>query len=51
MMAVGEALLTRRGFSGNYVKMGFHLPPFTSVQHLHLHCLSLPLKNTWRGIK
>jgi hypothetical protein len=51
MVAVGESLLAQRGFRGNCAKMGFHVPPFISVGHLHLHCLSLPLNNLWRDIK
>ncbi len=51
MVAVGESLLAQRGFRGNCAKMGFHVPPFVSVEHLHLHCLSLPLNNLWRDIK
>jgi hypothetical protein len=51
MISVGEALLRQRGYNLCGTKMGFHVPPFTSVQHLHLHCMSLPLKNLWREIK
>ncbi|CDZ96604.1 HIT-like domain [Phaffia rhodozyma] len=36
-------------------KLGFHIPPFTSVDHLHLHAFELPhkrlanveFKSTW----
>lgn len=51
MVAVGAQILKERGFHGNSAKMGFHVPPFISVQHLHLHCLALPLNNLWRDIK
>jgi hypothetical protein len=51
MIAVGEELLMQRGFYGDSAKMGFHVRPFTSVPHLHLHCLSLPVNNRWRDIK
>ena len=25
--------------------LGFHVPPFTSVNHLHMHCIAPPFKN------
>ena len=33
---------------GNYsnMKFGFHVPPFTSVDHLHLHCMAGEFKFT-----
>ena len=51
MIAVGKELLMQRGFYDDSTKMGFHMPPFISVPHLHLHCLSLPVNNLWRDIK
>jgi hypothetical protein len=33
------------------VQMGFHVPPFNSVNHLHLHVISLPYNNLWRKLK
>lgn len=34
------------------VRLGFHLPPHNSIDHVHLHCFLLPIKS-WiedRGI-
>jgi diadenosine tetraphosphate (Ap4A) HIT family hydrolase len=30
---------------------GFHVPPFNSVDHLHLHCFSLPFLDGLRQMK
>ena len=31
------------------IKLGFHVPPMTSIPHLHMHSFKLPLHNTWRS--
>ncbi|GAK65703.1 HIT-like protein [Moesziomyces antarcticus] len=32
-------------------RFGFHIPPFRSVDHLHMHCLELPFSNSLRALK
>jgi hypothetical protein len=43
-----QEMLHSKGLSANdlveNVVYGFHIPPFISVNHLHLHCLVLPFK-------
>ena len=36
----GKEVLIEKGGDVNDVRLGFHLPPFNSVSHLHLHVLS-----------
>ena len=36
---------------GEERRFGFHIPPFRSVDHLHLHCLQLPFRSTLKGLK
>lgn len=31
--------------------LGFHIPPYTSVDHIHLHAQGLPFKSTLRKWK
>lgn len=49
MDAVGRRLLRRR-MPGSRVKLGYHVPPFVSVDHLHLHAFALPHVPRWKGV-
>ncbi|GAB1610654.1 histidine triad nucleotide-binding protein 3-like [Argonauta hians] len=43
MVHVGKQVLEEKGGNVDDIRMGFHWPPFHSVNHLHLHVIS-PLK-------
>ncbi|ORY07189.1 HIT-like protein [Basidiobolus meristosporus CBS 931.73] len=51
MEAVGRRLLREQGYTEENTRLGFHIPPFNSINHLHLHCLGLPFRNWWIGGK
>lgn len=50
MLEVGQAAVARL-HPGAEVKFGFHLPPFFSVPHLHMHAIVLPHKPWWAAYK
>lgn len=47
MVKIGESLQVH----GKEYLVGFHVPPFTSVNHLHLHFIQKPLRNWFRRLK
>ncbi|CAG9335449.1 unnamed protein product [Blepharisma stoltei] len=44
MWEIGLRLLKERK-PGEQYYFGFHVPPRNSIDHLHLHCIVLPIKN------
>lgn len=50
MLAVGRALVEKAA-PGAATRFGYHLPPFNSVDHLHLHCFGLPFAPAWKAWK
>ncbi|TYZ61224.1 hypothetical protein PybrP1_011569 [[Pythium] brassicae (nom. inval.)] len=52
MIATGKELLAQRGVvDPSQFQLGFHRPPFASVQHLHLHCLGFPFVPSWNRLR
>ncbi|KAF8442159.1 HIT-like domain-containing protein [Boletus edulis BED1] len=42
MESIGNDILDKYKVPQTHRKMGFHIPPFNTVQHLHLHVQALP---------
>eukprot|EP00240_Pyramimonas_obovata_P014086 CAMPEP_0118947586 /NCGR_PEP_ID=MMETSP1169-20130426/46309_1 /TAXON_ID=36882 /ORGANISM="Pyramimonas obovata, Strain CCMP722" /LENGTH=189 /DNA_ID=CAMNT_0006893833 /DNA_START=268 /DNA_END=837 /DNA_ORIENTATION=- len=50
MLTLGQALISEAAPDAK-TQFGFHIPPFNSVDHLHLHCFALPFKPAWKQWK
>ncbi|KAI8601127.1 HIT-like domain-containing protein, partial [Dissophora ornata] len=47
----GIELLKDHGHEPEASKLGFHVPPFNTVDHLHLHVLGGAMKSNFRKLK
>lgn len=47
MVEVAKIVLKERNGDPDDVRMGFHLPPFLRVSHLHMHIISPASRMSW----
>ncbi|KAF9449763.1 HIT-like protein [Macrolepiota fuliginosa MF-IS2] len=50
MREIGNKILSDNNTSYDMRKMGFHIPPFNSIDHLHLHVQAMPYFSRIRAI-
>ena len=51
MRTLGQRVMEENfGEEGNY-EYHFHVPPFNSIDHLHMHCFLLPYRSLGRRIQ
>ena len=50
MKSVGEKVIKERGPTPE-AQFVFHVAPFNSIDHLHLHCQAMPFTSWWSGAK
>ncbi|KDQ59151.1 hypothetical protein JAAARDRAFT_127632 [Jaapia argillacea MUCL 33604] len=48
---IGHRFLDESGVPSHLRKLGFHIPPFNSVNHLHLHVQALPYTSIFGRVK
>ncbi|KAJ1307216.1 hypothetical protein OPQ81_001331 [Rhizoctonia solani] len=51
MRDAGSQALSLLGIPEDHQRFGFHIPPFNTVNHIHLHAQGLPYKNRFREKK
>ncbi|KAK3836129.1 MAG: HIT-like domain-containing protein [Linnemannia gamsii] len=51
MRLKGIDLLKERGHDPEDSRLGFHVPPFNTVDHLHLHVVGGAMKSNYRKLK
>eukprot|EP00127_Corallochytrium_limacisporum_P006363 Clim_evm74s225 gene=Clim_evmTU74s225 len=44
MVLLGKQCLTDRGAPADDHRLGFHIPPFNSIDHLHMHAIAGPFR-------
>ncbi|PVG04106.1 HIT-like protein [Serendipita vermifera] len=49
MLNMGEKYFDEQGVPKEERRFGFHIPPAVFINHLHFHCLALPLKGMFSG--
>ncbi|KAI0635857.1 HIT-like protein [Trametes polyzona] len=51
MLEIGHEVLDNLNVPPNLRRLGFHIPPYISVTHLHMHVQALPYRSLMRRLK